>query len=83
MHADSFPCPTLAEVLEFDVTQETKILGIPLKDVDFPHGSILGIALRGEEVIIPRGDYVAELGDRVIIFSLPEAAHKVEMILGQ
>lgn len=72
-----------AEVLEFDVTPETKIIGTPLKDVDFPHGSILGIVLRGDEVIIPRGDYMAELGDRVIIFTLPEAAHKVETILGQ
>lgn len=72
-----------AEVLEFDITSETKILGTPLKDVDFPHGSIVGIVLRNEEVIIPKGDYVAELGDRVIIFTLPEAVHKVETILGQ
>lgn len=72
-----------AEVLEFDVTPETKMVGIPLKDVDFPHGSIVGIVLRGEEVIIPKGDYVAALGDRVIIFTLPEAVRKVEMILGQ
>jgi len=72
-----------AEVLEFDITPETKILGTPLKDIDFPDGSIIGIVLRGEEVIIPRGDYVAAPGDRVIIFSLPEAVQKVEMILGQ
>lgn len=72
-----------AEVLEFDVTPETKMVGIPLKDVDFPHGSIVGIVLRGEEVIIPKGDYIAALGDRVIIFTLPEAVRKVEMILGQ
>ncbi|MEM7007671.1 MAG: Trk system potassium transporter TrkA [Thermodesulfobacteriota bacterium] len=72
-----------AEVLEFDVTSETQILGTPLKDVDFPHGSIIGIVLRDEEVIIPRGDYTPALGDRVIIFSLPEAVHKVEMMLGQ
>ncbi|GJM16271.1 MAG: Trk system potassium transport protein TrkA [Thermodesulfobacteriota bacterium] len=72
-----------AEVLEFDIKSETKILGTPLKDVHFPSGSIVGIVLRGEEVIIPRGDYVAALGDRVIIFTLPEAVKKVEMILGQ
>lgn len=72
-----------AEVLEFDITPETKILGTPLKDIDFPHGSIVGIVLRGEEVIIPRGDYIAALGDRVIIFTLPDAVRKVEMILGQ
>jgi trk system potassium uptake protein TrkA len=72
-----------AEVLEFDIKPETKIIGTPLKDVDFPEGSIVGIVLRGEEVIIPRGNYIAALGDRVIIFTLPEAVRKVEMILGR
>jgi len=72
-----------AEVLEFDISSETKILGTHLKDIDFPSGSIVGIVLRGEKVIIPRGDYVAALGDRVIIFTLPEAVKKVEKILGQ
>jgi len=72
-----------AEVLEFDIKPETKIIGTPLKDVDFPEGSIVGIVLRGEEVIIPRGNYIAALGDRVIIFTLPEAVRKVERILGQ
>ncbi|MEE8299121.1 MAG: NAD-binding protein, partial [Thermodesulfobacteriota bacterium] len=72
-----------AEVLEFDITDDTKIIGTPLKDIHFPHGSIVGIVLRGEEVIIPRGDYVAASGDRVIIFTLPEAVKQVEKILGQ
>lgn len=72
-----------AEVLEFNITEKTKISGIPLKDVDFPAGAIIGIALRGNEVIIPRGDYVPALNDRVIIFALPEAVKKVEKILGQ
>lgn len=72
-----------AEVLEFDVTSETKIVGVPIRDVKFPHESIVGIVLRGEEVIIPKGDYKAALGDRIIIFSLPEAVKQVETILGQ
>ncbi|MEX0999457.1 MAG: Trk system potassium transporter TrkA [Thermodesulfobacteriota bacterium] len=72
-----------AEVLEFDIKPETKIIGTPLKDVNFPEGSIVGIVLRGEEVIIPRGNYIAALGDRVIIFTLPEVVRKVERILGQ
>ena len=72
-----------AEVLEFDITQKSKILGIPLKDIDFPEGSIVGIVLRNNEVIIPRGDYVPALDDKVIIFTLPEALKKVENILGE
>lgn len=71
-----------AEVLEFNVKPDTKILGKALRDAHLPEGSIVGIVLRDNEVIIPRGDYVASLDDRVIIFSLPEAVKKVESILG-
>ncbi|MCC6713555.1 MAG: Trk system potassium transporter TrkA [Candidatus Dadabacteria bacterium] len=72
-----------AEVLEFNITNETRLSGVSLNDAHFPEGAIIGIALRGEEVIIPRGDYVPRPGDRVIVFSLPEAVKKVESILGQ
>lgn len=72
-----------AEVIEIDITQKSKILGTPLKDVKFPEGSIVGIVLRRNEVIIPRGDYVPEIDDKVIIFTLPEALRKVENIVGQ
>jgi len=72
-----------AEVLEFNITNETRLSGIPLQEAHFPEGAIIGIALRGDEVIIPRGDYAPQPGDRVIVFSLPEAVKKVESILGQ
>lgn len=72
-----------AEVLEFNITGETRLSGVPLKEAHFPEGAIIGIALRGEDVFIPRGDYAPAPGDRVIVFSLPEAVKKVESILGQ
>ncbi len=72
-----------AEVIQVDITQKSKILGKALKDIDFPEGSIVGIVLRHNEVVIPRGDYVPEIDDKVIIFTLPEALKKVENIVGQ
>lgn len=71
-----------AEVLEFNIDEKTKILGKALKEIHFPEGSIVGIALRNDQIIIPKGDYIAELNDRIIIFALPEAVKKVEHILG-
>ena len=72
-----------AEVIEVNITQKSKILGKALKDIDFPESSIVGIVLRHNEVIIPRGDYVPAVDDKVIIFTLPEALKKVEQIVGQ
>lgn len=71
-----------AEVLEFDITGDSKILGTPLKDAHFPDGAIVGIVVRDSEVIIPRGDFTAQQNDKLIIFALPEAVKKVEKILG-
>ncbi|GBD38336.1 Trk system potassium uptake protein TrkA [bacterium HR37] len=69
-----------AEVLEFDITKDTKIAGIALKDVGFPSGAIVGIVARGNDIIIPRGDYVPMVGDRLVVFALPQAVKKVEKI---
>jgi trk system potassium uptake protein TrkA len=71
-----------AEVLEFDISGNAKILGTPLKNAHFPHGAIVGIAVRDSEVIIPRGDFTPQQNDKLIIFALPEAIKKVEKMLG-
>lgn len=70
-----------AEILEFMIHEKTKILGTPLHKAGFPKDSIVGIVVRGNEIIIPKGNYVSEIGDMLIIFSLPGAVKTVENIL--
>jgi len=70
-----------AEILEFMIHEKSKILGVPLYKAGFPKDSIVGIVVRGDEIIIPRGNFVSEIGDKLIIFSLPEAVKTVENIL--
>ena len=69
------------EILEFDVTEHTKILGIPLSECKMPHDSVIGVCIRGGKPIFPGGDFVAQIGDRLVVFSLPTAVQKVEEIL--
>ncbi len=69
------------EILEFDVTENTKILGIPLSECKMPHESVIGICIRDGKPIFPSGDFVAQVGDRLVVFSLPAAVQKVEEIL--
>ncbi|NIP30832.1 MAG: Trk system potassium transporter TrkA [Candidatus Dadabacteria bacterium] len=70
------------EVLEFDVNENTEILGVQLADANLPDEAVIGFCIRGEEIIIPRGDFVAQSGDRLIVFALPNAVRKIEKILG-
>ena len=41
-------------------------------------GMIIGGVLRGDNVIIPRGDTVIQVKDRVVIFALADAVKRVE-----
>jgi len=70
-----------AEVLEFKISAKSKLIGKPLSKAGFPKDSIVGIVIRNDNIIIPRGGYVAETDDKLIIFSLPNALKKVEDIL--
>ena len=54
------------------------MLDIPLKDLHFPRGAIIGVIVRGNKYEIPTGDSKLAEGDRVVVFTLPEALQKVE-----
>jgi trk system potassium uptake protein TrkA len=67
-----------AEAIEFSVDARAKIVGIPLRELHFPNGAIIGTIVRGEEILIPRGDHTVQAGDEVIVFALPGAIAEVE-----
>lgn len=69
---------TNADVLELVLSAENRILGKPLKELDVPAGSIVGIIVRGESVIIPDGEDHFEANDHVVVFALPHAVARVE-----
>ncbi len=69
------------EILEFDVNEHTKILGVALSECKMPHDSVIGVCIRDGKPIFPGGDFVAQVGDRLVVFSLPAAVQKVEEIL--
>ncbi len=71
---------TAAEAIEFDISSTFRYAGIPLADVRFPTGSLIGAIIRGNRVIIARGNDVIRAGDRVIVFALAKAIPQVEAL---
>ena len=67
-----------SEVLEFEIRQDSGLLAIPLRDLHFPRGAIIGAIVRGHSYEIPTGESQLAEGDRVVIFTLPDALQKVE-----
>lgn len=68
------------EVLELLVTEKSRIAGVPLKEARFPRGAVLGVLVRGEQVIMARGDSVPAPGDLAIVFSATESVPEVERL---
>ncbi len=67
-----------SEVLEIEVKQGSTIIGTPLKDLHFPRGAIIGAIVHEKSYEIPDGANCLKVGDRVLVFALPEALAKVE-----
>lgn len=69
-----------AEAIEFVVSQQSRIAGQAIRDVEFPKEGVIGTIVRGEEIILPRGGDVLHPGDDVIVFAMPEAIPQVEAL---
>ncbi len=57
------------EAAEFAVKFSSNVIDIPLKDLNTKKGILIAYIIRGEELIIPKGDDMIKSGDRVIIIS--------------
>lgn len=66
-----------AEVLEFIVKEGAPITRNTLREADFPHSATVGGVVRGREAFLAMGDTQIEAGDRVVVFTLPDAVDKV------
>jgi len=66
------------EVLEFEVPQESKMVGKKLSELKFPKNSIVGGVVRHEKGFIPDGNFEFKERDHVVILSKMECIHKVE-----
>ena len=69
---------TRAEGIEFSITPRFPYLNRPLSELQLPPGSLIGAILRGQQVIIPDGTSEILVGDRVVVFVLPESLRQVE-----
>ncbi len=70
-----------AEALEFIVSGESKITGIPLKDLKLRPNILIAGIVRGRRIIIPSGSDDIEPSDRVVIISAGNRLSNLEDIL--
>ena len=69
-----------AEAIEFKVSEDAPIANKIIAELSFPHGGVIGTIIRGDSIIIPRGEDRVLPGDEVIVFALPEALAEIEKL---
>jgi trk system potassium uptake protein TrkA len=69
-----------AEFIQYSVNKATRLTKHPLKDLHFPDTAIVAGVIRGEEVIIPDGDFQLHVDDKAIVLALPEARNSLEKL---
>jgi trk system potassium uptake protein TrkA len=52
------------------------VIGLPLREARIPRNSKVASIIRGDRLIVPRGDESIHPGDRIIIIGSPEAARE-------
>ena len=64
------------QVGEFDVDEDASadVVGVPLRNASLPSDSKVAAIIRGDELILPRGDEVIRHGDRIVVIGSPAAA---------
>jgi trk system potassium uptake protein len=70
-----------AEAIEAEALETSDLVNVPLAKMKFPKGALVGAIIRGEEIIIPKGDSVIKPKDRLIILALQKALPKLEKLL--
>lgn len=69
-----------AEIMEYKVSKESKLVNKPLNKIHFPKGTIVGAITRDSEVLVPIGSTMFQADDNVVIFTLPQSVYDIDKI---
>ena len=65
------------DILEYDIRSSNPIIGARLADIKFPRDSLVASILRGEDVIVPKGEDMIHAGDTVIVIATDKSIDQV------
>jgi len=68
------------EVIEAEALDTSAAVGKPLRDIRMDKGIIIGAVVRGDEVLLPRGDLEIKAKDRVVLFAAAQSVKEVEQL---
>lgn len=70
-----------AEAVEVVVSEDSPLAGKKIKDINIPNHVLLGAILRGDDVMIAKGDNELKANDRVIVIGLKETVEHMDQLI--
>jgi trk system potassium uptake protein len=70
-----------ARLVEVTLAENAPVVDRALKDIDMPRDATVVAVVRGEHVVMPRGDTIFETGDEVLAMVTPDSEENVRGIL--
>ena len=70
-----------ARLVEVTLAENAPVVDRALKDIDMPRDATVVAVVRGEHVVMPRGDTTFETGDEVLAMVTPDSEENVRAIL--
>ncbi len=72
-----------AEIIEYTVNEETKVIGQTLSDIAFPPDVLINAIIRGETLVTPYGETTIENGDILYILVSKKRKKDLKTLLGE
>ena len=70
-----------ARLVEVTLADDSPVVDKAISEVDIPRSATFVAVVRGEHVVMPRGDTVFEGGDEVLAMVTPESEEEVRRLL--
>jgi potassium/hydrogen antiporter len=75
--------PLQGEVLGFHIDAVSAVCNTAISEIPFPAAAAALLAVRGEELIAPKGNTVLRAGDHIYVFCRPEDRHFILLLFGR
>lgn len=69
-----------AELLELEAADGCRVIGTPIRRLNFPRGAILGAIVSKDAARVPRGDDMIQAGDSVVVLTTSATRSQVERL---
>jgi len=75
--------PLQSELVVFEIEPASAVVGVPVAEIPFPEGSAAMLIVRGDELVVPRGNTVFEPADVVHVFCRAADRPLLELLFGK